>query len=290
MSLEEEPFWFGPPQRLETTEPFDGATLFAFLGRFAVPGIEYHEEADGALQLTRSLRLTHGPAVVRLTWDGVALGLAYAGDPADEADAVARVRRLVDADAPVGAVTAALGADPHLADDVATSPGLRLPGATDAAEAAIQALVSQQISMAAAARCSQKLTEACGEDVFVLDQTVHRLFPRMEVLAGCRPDALPMPRARGRALVGLAGALASGTLVLDVERPWAEQRRELLALPGIGPWTADVIGLRALGQRDVLLNTDLAVRRQLEARGVTDTAAWAPFRSYATVHLWRPYV
>ena len=64
----------------------------------------------------------------------------------------------------------------------------------------------------------------------------------------------------------------------------------LFALPGIGPWTADVVGLRALGERDVLLGTDLAVRRQLEARGITATAAWSPFRSYATVHLWRPYV
>lgn len=290
MSLEEEPFWFGPPRRLETTEPFDGATLFAFLRRFAVPGVEDHDEADGALQLTRSLRLAHGSAVVRLTWDGADLGLAYAGDPADEADAVARVRRLVDADAPVDAVAATLGADPHLHDDVATSPGLRLPGATDVAEAAIQALVSQQISMAAAARCSEKLTEAYGEHVVVTDGAVGRLFPTMEVLAGCDPVALPMPRARGRALVGLAAALASGALALDADRPWVEQRRELLALPGIGPWTADVIGLRTLGQRDVLLTTDLAVRRQLETRGVSDTTAWAPFRSYATVHLWRPYV
>lgn len=228
--------------------------------------------------------------MVGLTWDGSSLGLAYRGEPADEADAVTRVRRLIDADAPVDVVAGVLGADPHLADDVASSPGLRLPGATDAGEAAVQALVSQQISMAAAARCSAKLTEAYGDEVTWVGGAVSRLFPRMEALAEADPGVLPMPRARGRALVGLADALASGALVLDPVRPWTEQRRELLALPGIGPWTADVVGLRALGQRDILLTTDLAVRRQLEARGVTDPAGWAPYRSYATVHLWRPYV
>ena len=99
-----------------------------------------------------------------------------------------------------------------------------------------------------------------------------------------------MPRARGRALVALADALATGTMTLDPARPWGDQRAELLARPGVGPWTADVIGLRGLGQPDILLDTDLVIRRELAERGVSDTGAWAPWRSYATVHLWRAYV
>ena len=99
-----------------------------------------------------------------------------------------------------------------------------------------------------------------------------------------------MPRARGRALVGLAAALAEGSLVLDRVAPWAGTRAALLARPGIGPWTADYIGLRGLGQPDILLSSDLVIRRELVARGVRDPTSWAPYRSYATLHLWRAYV
>ena len=96
------------------------------------------------------------------------------------------------------------------------------------------------------------------------------------------PDSLPMPRSRGRALVGLARALANGRLDLT-----APQRREaLLALPGIGPWTVDYLAMRAFGDRDVLLDSDLVVKRKLARRSITATAEWSPFRSYATMHLW----
>ncbi len=92
-----------------------------------------------------------------------------------------------------------------------------------------------------------------------------------------------MPRTRGRALVGLAGALASGALDLTAE----PQRREaLLGQPGIGPWTADYLAMRAFGDRDVLLDSDLVIKRELARRSITATAEWSPFRSYATMHLW----
>lgn len=279
----------GPEVVLPVTRPYDGATLFRFLRAFAVPGVEQHEVVEGGARSTRAVRLPHGPALLRLTWTGQDLRYAYGGHPADADVAWRRVLRLADAELDTAAVSAHLGADPHLATLVAAAPGLRIPGALDPAEVAFAVLVSQQVSVRAAARCSAKIAEAYGDPVDTLEGRF-LLFPTPARLAGADPTRLPMPRARGRALVGLAAALASGALLLSRERPWAQTREDLLGQPGIGPWTADAIGLRALGQTDILLDTDLVIRRELAARGVTDPGRWSPYRSYATLLLWRAHV
>ncbi len=173
---------------------------------------------------------------------------------------------------------------------VSAAPGLRVPGTTDAHELAFQVLISQQISMAAAATCAGKITIRYGDRLEQPAFGLSSLFPTANALAVVDPTELPMPRARGRALVSLARALADGSLDLSGSRPPAPTRAALLRQPGIGPWTADCIALRALGDRDILLDTDLVIRRELVRRGITDVRAWSPFRSYATIHLWRPYV
>jgi AraC family transcriptional regulator of adaptative response / DNA-3-methyladenine glycosylase II len=113
------------------------------------------------------------------------------------------------------------------------------------------------------------------------------LFPDAASLAAADPATLPMPRARGRALVGLATALADGSVLLDRGPDRDDVRRALLELPGIGPWTADYVAMRALGHPDVFLPTDLAVRRLLAGlEGDPDPERWRPWRSYALMHLW----
>ena len=292
MPVDPGPLRFGPDVVVPTTQPCHGATLLQFLRAFAVPGTEVHDADEGRLRCTRTLRLAHGPALVRLSWTGAGLLLAYAGPASDAEEAATRVRALVDADAPAAALDARLATDSHLAELAASAPGLRIPGALDPAELALQALVGQQVSVAAARRCAEKLTLRYGDRVPGADSPdlPGWLFPTPAALAEADPEELPMPRARGRALVGLAAALAEGSLVLDRAAPWAETRAALLARPGIGPWTADYIGLRALGQPDILLSSDLVIRRELVARDVRDPSAWAPYRSYATLHLWRAYV
>jgi AraC family transcriptional regulator of adaptative response / DNA-3-methyladenine glycosylase II len=158
-----------------------------------------------------------------------------------------------------------------------------VPGAVDGAELAVRAVLGQQVSLRAAATLAGRLVAAVGEPLAAPVGGVTHLFPAPAAIAGLDPADLPMPRARARTLLGLAGALADG---LDL--------REVGTLPGIGPWTAGYIALRALGDRDVFLAGDLGVRRALERLGADPrpraaaalAERWRPYRSYAMHHLW----
>ena len=265
------------------TPPFDAAALLGFLGKRTIAGVETYAAEPGRRRYARTLRLPHGPGQLELVWTGRVLLATTRTDPADRTEAAAAVARLCDADAPARAIAAHLGRSESLRGLVAARPGLRVPGTVDPAELAVRTLIGQQISLAAAATGAAKLAHAYGEAVDLPDPALTRLFPAPLALAAVDPESLPMPRSRGRALVGLARALADQTLDLTV----APQRRAaLLAQPGIGPWTADYLAMRAFGDRDVLLATDLVVKRELVRRQIADTAEWSPFRSYATMHLW----
>ncbi len=215
-------------------------------------------------------------------------------DLRDVGAAVERCRRLLDADCDPVAVGDGLSDDPRMAALVRLRPGLRVPGSVDGDEIAVRAVIGQQISLAGAISLGAKLVARYGADAAggSTYDGPGRLFPTAEALAGANPDELPMPRARGRALVGLCRALADGEVPLDRSADRADVRARLLALPGIGPWTADYVAMRALGDPDVFLPTDIGVRRALTARGDDPTLAaraaerWRPWRSYGLMHLW----
>jgi AraC family transcriptional regulator of adaptative response / DNA-3-methyladenine glycosylase II len=214
-------------------------------------------------------------------------------DPRDLAPAVARLRRLLDLDADPAAVDAALAADPVLAPSVAGVPGIRLPGTVDPAETALRAVLGQQVSVAAARTTATRLAAALGERLppALAGDGPDLLFPTAVAVAEHGADVLTGPARRTATIVGLAAALADGTLVLDAGRDAAAFRTDLTALPGIGPWTAGYLAIRVLGDPDELLPGDLAVRRGARALGIDDlprhAARWAPWRSYAALHLWR---
>ena len=266
--------------RLAHHAPLHAESLLAFFAARAVQGVEEVDQTT----YRRSVRLPHGPAILsmHLLDDGVHAEL-LADDERDAGPAEHTCRHLLDLDADPTAVDATLATDPLLHDLVTNSPGRRVPGCADAGEIAIRAVLGQQVSVAAARTQAARLVEHHGERLPKPVSTVTHLFPAPEALSAIDPEQLPMPRARGRALVSLAAALAGG---LD-----PRDREELLALPGIGPWTADYVAMRC-GDRDVLLETDLGVRRALRRLGRPEAELerhaerWRPWRSYAVQHLW----
>jgi AraC family transcriptional regulator of adaptative response / DNA-3-methyladenine glycosylase II len=270
---------------LAVREPFDSAALLTFLRARAVVGVE---AVDGGTY-RRALRLPGGQGMVVLQpqRDRVLCSLTLS-NLKDLAAAVERCRRLLDLDADPIAIDAHLASSDALRPLVARHPGMRVPGHVDGFEVAVRAVVGQQISVAGARTIAARLTQQFGETVDDAAPLTH-LFPTAESIAGADPRRLPMPRARGRSLVGIAGAVVAGDVVLDRSADRHDVRAALLMLPGIGPWTADYIALRALGDPDVFLPTDLGVKQALERLGVDDPEApmaWSPWRSYALMHVW----
>jgi AraC family transcriptional regulator of adaptative response / DNA-3-methyladenine glycosylase II len=267
--------------------PFAASDLLRFLAARAVRGIE----GCTATTYSRTLRLPHGHGLVELE-PGPAQVLCrlQLSDLRDLAAAVERCRRLLDLDADPIAIDRDLATDCLLAPLVAKRPGLRVPGHVDGFEAAIRAVVGQQISVAGARAVIGRLVDSYGERIADEGDLTY-LFPSPEALAAADPLQLPMPRSRATALVRLAAAVAAGDVVLDRSASRASVRESLLKLKGIGPWTADYISLRALGDPDVFLPTDLGVKQGLTALGAAGdpdeiAAAWRPWRSYALLHIW----
>jgi AraC family transcriptional regulator of adaptative response / DNA-3-methyladenine glycosylase II len=272
--------------------PLAAGALLAWLAARAVPGVE---EVDGEVY-RRSLRLPNGPGVVELAFDAENVrGRLWLEDARDGAAAAQRCRRLLDLDGDPGVVAEHLGADPFIGPLVRAAPGLRVPGSVDGGELAVRAVLGQQVSVPAARTGAGRLVAEHGEALARPRGAVTALFPAPAALAALDPARLAMPRARAGALVGLCRALAEGELRLDPGADRAEARRRLLALPGIGPWTAGYVAMRALGDPDVFLVEDLGVRHALSRLGGPDepraaralAAAWAPWRSYASQHLWQ---
>lgn len=277
--------------RLPWRAPLDSAGLLDFLAARAVPGVE---SATGG-GYARTLRLPHGTGTATLRaaasyWDAT-LRLA---DLRDLPVAVARLRRLLDADADPCAVDEVLGTDPALVGAVAAAPGIRVPGTVDGAETLLRALLGQQVTVAAARTAAARLTAALGEPIDGPDG-LGKLFPAPAAVAEHAAEILTGPRRRIETIRVTATALAAGDLVIDPGRDPAELRAELQAIPGIGPWTAGYVTMRVLGATDVLLDTDLALRRGAAALGLPAdpdelrhrARRWRPWRSYAGMHLWQ---
>ncbi|WP_368071104.1 AlkA N-terminal domain-containing protein [Nitriliruptor sp.] len=277
--------------RLPFRRPFAPEGVIGHLVATAVPGVE--EWRDGSYR--RTLGLPHGHGTVRLTprTDHVACQLRLT-DLRDLTAAVGRCRRLLDLDADPEAVDAALSADPHIGHLVRATPGRRVPRAVDAEELAIRAVLGQQVSTAAARTVAGRLVAAHGTAVVDVDGELTSLFPSAVRLAEVDPATFGLPRTRAAALHDLVRALAAGDLDLGPGADRAAARAGLLDLPGIGPWTVEIIAMRGLGDPDAFPITDLGVKIAAEQLGLPGSPSrllaaaerWQPWRAYAVQHLW----
>jgi AraC family transcriptional regulator, regulatory protein of adaptative response / DNA-3-methyladenine glycosylase II len=284
------------PLRLAHRLPLSARQLFDFLGRRAIPGVESY---DGTTY-RRSLTLPHGAGTVALTAAeraGEIRAVFVLDELRDLTAAVARARHLLNLDADPEAVDGVLAADPLLGDLVARTPGIRVPGAADGFELAVRAVVGQQVSVAGARTVAAGIVRSAGEPIRTPAAQVTHRFPTPEALAALarrRPAAFAMPASRRRTIAALAQSVAVGDISIDPGTDPAELQRKLLALPGIGPWTASYIAMRGLADPDAFPATDLGVRRAIARLGAPDdpraiaaiAEQWRPWRAYAVAHLW----
>ena len=295
-------------------EPLDIDGLFGWFTPRAVPGVE----TVGPRRYARTVRLPHGAADVDLSApqpqhtgarpriDAIARFENLADLPA----LLSRVRRLLDLDADPQAVDAVLSRDARLSAEVARVPGIRVPGALDAGEMLIRALLGQQVTVSSARTQLARLVDALGEEVppsiapasaspgdTDLDgvEARSRLFPTATAIAEHAHEILRGPAARTDTVRRVAEALADGSLAIDVSDTRDDVTARLTAIRGIGPWTADYVVMRALGHPDVFVRGDVAIRSGARSLGLADSAAalateaaaFAPWRSYLSMHLWR---
>lgn len=303
---------------LPFTPPLFPDNLFGHLAATGVPGVE--EWAGGAYR--RTVRFAgggHGILSLRPPVGGsgrapererhagrgtrgTVVARLWLTDPADEAAALAMARRLLDLDADPHAIDQLLGGDDALAPLIRAAPGRRVPGAADGGEMAIRAVLGQQVSTAAARTHAGRLVLATGDAIDDPEGGLTHLFPLPEAIANAREEVFAFPAARQRSLRTLAEALAGGQLP-GLTRPTAAPegvadgaavRAALAELPGLGPWTIETIAMRALGDRDAFIPTDLGIRGAAQALGLPSTPAaliaraeaWRPYRAYAVQHLW----
>ena len=283
----------GVTVRLAFRPPLDWSGLLGFLAPRATPGVE--AVAAGVYRRTIAIDKGAGTIEVRAAaGEPHLLMRVRLARPERLLQVVARARRLFDLDADPVPIADHLAASPELTPLVARRPGLRVPGAWDAFELAVRAVLGQQVTVRGATTLAGRLVRAAGTPLDRAEDGLTHLFPRPEALAHADLASVGVPRARAATIRALAGAVASGEVVLDASRGLEDAVARLAAVPGIGAWTAHYVAMRALGEPDAFPAADLGLRRALgngagrlaPARVAERAEAWRPWRAYAVMHLW----
>lgn len=286
--------------RLGYRPPYDFAAMLDFLRGRALPGVEVVDETSyrrviGPIEQPGWLRVSAWPDDARGPQHALKLEL-HGPAPARLLEIINRLRRMFDLDADPHAIAAALSVDPRLRALFAKRPGLRLPSGWDGFEISVRAILGQQVSVAAARTLAARVAQRYGQ---ALPQPfgagLEHLFPTPDALADADLVTLGMTRARAQTVRTVARALLDGRVDFRAERTLDEFVARWVALPGIGPWTAHYIAMRALGHPDAFLADDLVLQKALPEDGVRMSAkalsaraqAWRPWRAYGVIQVWR---
>lgn len=285
-----------PPStiRLKYQLPYDFHGLLEFFARRAIPGIE---EVD-ANRYTRYFALNGRAGSLRVAQAKRAHALELSVDFPDHTqlpEIETRVRHLFDLDADIAAINTTLSRKPPLQCQVANNPGQRVPGAWDGFEIAVRAVLGQQISVAAACTLCARLVQRFGLRVNLSQGREFHLFPSPNDLADTDLTVIGVTRARAQTLREMARAICAGRVDFNADQSLEEFVERWTALPGIGPWTAHYIAMRALRHADAFPAADLVLRKAASRDGTplstaklqASAEAWRPYRAYAVLHLWR---
>ena len=277
--------------KLAFRPPYDLARVLAFLRARAIPGVEHVD----ATSYSRTVRTGNGEATVRVgLMEGEnALELQVTGAvPADLFELSFAARRVFDVSADPAQVVEAFRSDPILGPWVTRSPGLRIPGAWDPFECAVRAILGQQISVAGARTLATRLVERMGTRIESAAPDLTTLFPSPRAIAEGDLGGLGLTKARIASIQGLARAVVARQI--DFAAATDEIIDALTQISGLGPWTAQYVALRALGDPDAFPASDLILRRAAgggngalsEAELESRAEAWRPWRGYAATYLW----
>jgi AraC family transcriptional regulator, regulatory protein of adaptative response / DNA-3-methyladenine glycosylase II len=278
--------------RLPFRPPYDWPAVLAFLRARAIPGVETADERVYARTVTT--REGHALVQVRALDGENALELRVRGAaPESLCHVSATARRVFDLAADPVRIADAFQADPLLGHLVRERPGLRIPGVWDPFECAVRAVLGQQVSVAAARTLAARLVQRAGRLVARGTDGLTHVFPGAAAIAAADLDGIGLTGARIAALRGLARAVAEERI--DLGDPAEEVTAAIAALPGCGPWTAQYVALRGLGDPDAFPASDLVLRRTAGAPGpllsepalAARAQEWRPWRAYAALHVWQ---
>ena len=286
--------------RLNYRRPFDWSQLTHFLGGRAIPGVE--ALVDDRYFRTVTVDGQAGVIEVGHNSDEHGLDLSLHGiDTTNLFPVVQKVREIFDLDAPVSDIGAVLGSDPDLRDRFKNNPGIRVPGAWDGFELTVRAILGQQVSVKAATTLSGRIAGRYGDPVhadvadIVRDTGLERLFPTPAKLMRARFNNIGLVGARADTIRRIAKAVVDGELSFDSSQDPEEFCNALVAIKGIGDWTAQYVAMRVLKNPDAFPASDLGLLRAFDRAGeerlrpkdlTVMSEAWRPWRAYAALLLW----